>query len=99
MTSLFSLLYHPEVRERDIPLIDARLARRIADATFNRLTTAPERYGTPLKRNLKGYWKLRVGDQRIVFRIVGREVWIYAILNRKVVYDQVRRRLGWPLPR
>ena len=32
--------------------------------------------------NVKGYWKLRVGDYRVVFRIVKNEVWIFGIMHR-----------------
>ncbi len=34
---------------------------------------------------LKGYWKLRVGDYRVVFKVSGQEVWILGIINRKEV--------------
>jgi hypothetical protein len=30
---------------------------------------APQEYGTPLRKTLKGYWKLRVGDYRVVYKI------------------------------
>ena len=38
---------------------------------------------------LKGYWKLRVGDYRVVFRVVEKEVWVFGIINRKDVYDRI----------
>lgn len=57
--------------------------------------TSPERYGAPLRGSLKGYWKLRVGDYRVVFKVVGTEVWVLTILHRKEVYEAVTTRLGW----
>jgi hypothetical protein len=30
---------------------------------------------------IKGYWKLRVGDYRVVFEIVKNEVWIFASIG------------------
>lgn len=89
----YILVYHPDVRTHDIPAINRNLRDRIARAIEDRLCTEPERYGAPLKRTLKGYWKLRVGDYRVVFKIVKREVWIYGIIHRREVYARIEKRL------
>ena len=60
----FELRYHPDVKSIDIPLLDAKLRTRIKNAIERRLTTAPHLYGEPLRKTLRGYWKLRVGDYR-----------------------------------
>lgn len=52
---------------------------------------APEEYGAPLRKTLKGYWKLRVGDYRVVFKVKGNKIIILAILHRKDVYDVVSK--------
>ena len=88
----FELKYHPDVRAVDIPLIDSKLRRRIKKAIETRLITAPHQYGEPLRKTLKGYWKLRVGDYRVVFKIVVTEVWILGIIHRKNVYERVKKR-------
>jgi mRNA interferase RelE/StbE len=49
-------------------------------------------YGEPLRKTLKGYWKLRVGDCRVVYKIVKNEIWILGITHRKKVYDEVDKR-------
>ncbi len=92
----YTLLYHPEVVEEDLPPIPLNVQRRIARALEARLSVAPERYGEPLRGTLKGYWKLRVGDYRVVYKIVGGEVWIFGILHRKEVYQDVIRRIDPP---
>ena len=89
----FKLFYHPDVRKIDIPKLDRRMQERIKRAIKSRLATAPHQYGEPLKRTLKGYWKLRVGDYRVVFKLSGTEVWIFGIIHRKEIYDQVKHRL------
>jgi len=66
----YHLTYHPEVRTKDVPSINQNLRDRISRAIETRLTTEPQRYGEPLRRTLKGYWKLRVGDYRVVFKVV-----------------------------
>jgi len=89
----FDLRYHPDVKSIDIPLLDAKLRNRIKNAIERRLTTAPHLYSEPLRKTLRGYWKLRVGDYRVVFKIVAEEVWILGIIHRKKVYDAIKKRL------
>lgn len=88
----FTLRYHPSVREEDLPLIDTHAKARIRKAIEERLHTAPHEYGLPLRKTLKGYWKLRVGDYRVVFKIVGNEVLIFGIRHRKDVYQSIGAR-------
>jgi len=90
---IFKLLYHPDVKTVDIPLLDSKIKNRIKKAIETRLTTAPHQYGEPLRKTLRGYWKLRVGDYRVVFRIAKNEVWILGILHRKDVYEKIRKRV------
>jgi mRNA interferase RelE/StbE len=80
------------VKSVDIPLLDERLRARIKNAIESRLTTAPHLYGEPLRKTLRGYWKLRVGDYRVVFKIVGEEVWSLGIIHRKKVYEEIKKR-------
>ena len=57
-----------------------------------RLITAPDQYGEPLRKTLKGYWKLRVGDYRIVYKVVKNEIRVLGIIHRKKVYEAVEKR-------
>lgn len=90
----FALVYHPDVKTKDIPTLNRDTSRRIQRAIETRLTTEPQRYGEPLRRTLKGYWKLRVGDYRVVFKVVKHEVWIFGIMNRRDVYQRIEKRLA-----
>ena len=89
----FALVYHPDVRKKDIPALSRNLRERIAHGIETRLTTQPERYGEPLRGTLKGYWKLRIGDYRVVFKVVRNEIWIFGIIHRRAVYERIVRRL------
>jgi mRNA interferase RelE/StbE len=89
----FELRYHPDVKSNDIPLLDAKMRIRIKNAIETRLSTAPHQYGEPLRKTLHGYWKLRVGDYRVVFKIADNEVRILGIIHRKKVYDAIEKRL------
>ncbi len=89
----FSIRYHSDVRDIDLKRLDARTKQRIRRAIETRLMIAPQEYGQPLRRTLKGYWKLRVGDYRVVFKIAGRELLVLGICHRKEVYSRIETRI------
>lgn len=89
----FTVKYHPDVREVDLPRINVKMRERIRRAIESRLMTAPQEYGLPLRKSLGGYWKLRVGDYRIVFKVEGEIVYVLAIRHRKKIYDEVQSRV------
>ena len=88
----FEILYHPIVVKEDIPRLGNLWREKVQDAIEEKLTTHPEAYGKSLRRSLKGYRKLRVGDYRVVFRIESSKVLILAISHRFVVYREMRKR-------
>lgn len=89
----FTVTYHPDVRSIDLPGINARMRERIRGAIESRLVKAPQEYGVPLRKNLRGYWKLRVGDYRVVFKIDGEVVYVLGIRHRKNIYEDVPGRI------
>lgn len=90
---MFKLAYHPLVVKDDIPRLSGEWKQKIQVAIEQRLGTNPDFYGKPLRRSLKGYRKLRVGDYRVVFRIEKTTVKILIIQHRSVVYAQVHKRV------
>lgn len=88
----YRLIYHIDVKNTDLPKIDNKNKAMIKRAIKERLATQPEKYGSPLQRTLKGYWKLRVGDYRVIFKISGYDIFILGIMNRKSVYSQINKR-------
>lgn len=93
----FATLFHPEF-PNDLRRLPANVRERILTAVEKRLGQAPDRYGQRLRQSLHGYWKLRVGDHRVVYEIVGCEVRVYGVLHRRDVYTAIDRRTtrGWP---
>ena len=89
----FEIRYHQAVKDVDLPLVDAKTQKRIRSAIETRLMTAPHRYGEPLRKTLKGYWKLRVGDYRIVFKIMDQMIYILGIIHRKKAYEKIGKRV------
>ena len=93
----YETLFHPEFPD-DIRRFPANVRERILSAVETRLGKAPDQYGQRLRQSLQGYWKLRVGDYRVVYAIVGREVRVYGVMHRRDVYAEIPRRTtrGWP---
>lgn len=87
------VVYHPLVVEQDIPQLPKSRKTVIKRAIEARLTTHPDLYGQPLRRSLKNYRKLRVGDYRVIFKLVGSEVRVLMIAHRSVVYSKVAKRV------
>lgn len=89
----YTVLYHHAVKTEDLPAIDTKNKDRIRNAIETRLMNEPQRYGAPLRKNLKGFWKLRVGDYRVVFKVIKDEVRVLGIMHRKEVYERIRKRM------
>lgn len=83
----YTLHYHHAIAEKDLLSIDQKMKKRIEKAIGSRLLIDPLHYGAPLHGSLKGYRKLRVGDYRVIYEIVGTEIRIYTIGHRKDVYE------------
>jgi mRNA interferase RelE/StbE len=84
---VYVIRYHHLVKQEDLPKPDSTIKARIRKAIETRLMLAPEEYGEPLRKTLKGYWKLRVGDYRVVFKVEGKEITILGIRHLRDVYE------------
>lgn len=84
----FSIYYHPVVVEKEIPRLERSLGIRIKKAIELKLASQPTAHSKPLQGSLKGLRSLRVGDWRVIFEIMGKEIWILTIGHRREVYEQ-----------
>jgi mRNA interferase RelE/StbE len=80
----YNISYKKSV-QKDLAALDTREARRILDRLEKELRHHPETYPT-LKGDYAGLRKLRVGDYRVIYTILGDEVLVLRIGNRKDVY-------------
>ena len=85
----FKIAYHEAVVGEDIPKLSKTDRSRIKKAIEGKLAGSPETFGKPLRRSLKGYRKLRVGDYRVIFRIEDATVKIFCIAHRSAVYRKI----------
>lgn len=88
MNPAFEIIYHPDVAAKDLPKIASDIKSRIKKSIEEKLRSAPQEFGAPLRRTLKGYWKLRVGDYRVIYKIEGRTVIVFRIGHRREVYEK-----------
>lgn len=89
--------FHPLVRDQDLPDLDQAARTRILKAVRGKLAVDPEAYGERLRSELHGYWKLRVGEYRVIYEIRKN---IVTVLVLKIgyrrddeVYQQMAKRL------
>ena len=82
----YRLVYHHDVKTKDLQNISSEMRERIKKAIEFRLLIAPNSYGLPLRKTLKGYWKMRIGDYRVIYKVKDDLILIYCICHRKIVY-------------
>jgi mRNA interferase RelE/StbE len=90
---MYNILYGDEVVNEDLPNILEPWQSEIRKAIELKLMTRPEVYSRPLRRSLKGYRKLKVGDYRIILRIEDKVVKVFVIQHRSIVYETAPKRL------
>ncbi len=90
----FTVRYYPDVLSDDIPALSLSIRERIRKAIAAKLVSAPQNYGEPLRKTLKGFWKLRVADYRIVFKIRDDVVQVIGIGHRKDIYGKMVGRIN-----
>lgn len=89
----YEIVYSDIVVREDIPRLGTTDRRRVESIIRLKLTTAPDRFGKPLRRPHAGYWTLRVGNYRIIYSFSRNTVRIIVILFRDRVYEELTRRI------
>ncbi|MCD5383908.1 type II toxin-antitoxin system RelE/ParE family toxin [candidate division WOR-3 bacterium] len=84
--SEYRILYKSGV-EKDIKQIEIRERKRIIQKIEAVLSQNPYK-GKQLKGEYKGFWRIRVGDHRVVYRIIQKDVVIVAVGHRKEIYKR-----------
>jgi mRNA interferase RelE/StbE len=69
-----------DAAKKDLRKLGKAVAEEVLRHIKKKLETDPASYGDPLSGDLAGYYKLRVGDHRIVYKIVDDgTVWILVL--------------------
>ena len=73
------IVFHKEVLRADLPALDSSAKKQILKTIEKKLTLDPHGYGEPLRRELFGYWKLKVGAYRVLYKIIKETVIVYIL--------------------
>lgn len=76
---MWTVLIHPLVVSEDLKRFDPPVQRQLVRTLRKRLSADPKAYGEPMRGELAGLWKLRVGDYRVVYRIVEKRIEILVL--------------------
>ena len=84
---MWKVVYKRSV-QKDLKKIPKKIKSLIKKTIEEKLKVNPVRFGTPLKQNLKGLKKLRVGNYRIIYSIEKETVIVVVIKigQRKGIY-------------
>ena len=78
------------IAEKQLRKLDRQTQKRILDYLDERIEGCknPRHFGESLKANLSGFWRYRVGDYRVICKILDQEiiVLVLEIGHRRAVY-------------
>jgi mRNA interferase RelE/StbE len=76
---------------KELKKLDKKIGQKILDYMQERIATNqnPRRFGKPLSYDQHGLWRYRVGDYRIICRILDDELLVVALRigHRKNIYN------------
>lgn len=95
---MFEVLIDELVFKKDFKKIDKTDQLKIIKTIRKKLTSKPQEFGKPLKGELKGFWKLRIGEYRVIYEIEKDKIIVYVIMvgyrRDKEAYKKAIMRLG-----
>lgn len=90
---MWNVKIHRLVLDEDFRRIPKKDQSVILKTVYKKLGTAPQEYGAPLRHELKGYWKLKISNYRVVYTIEDDKVQVIVvkvgIRRDKEVYKQM----------
>ena len=83
------VIEYTESAYKEIQSLDGKIKKIIKKTIEEKLMTDPLRFGLPLRRNLSGLFKIRVGNYRIIYQIKKSEVivLVIAVGHRRQIYE------------
>jgi mRNA interferase RelE/StbE len=94
MEIMYSIIYHEKVIKDDISTLNGSWKKKIKNTLESKLLLDPLLYGKPLRRDLHGCYKLRIGDYRVIYFLKKNIVHVVAIGHRREIYGiEFKKRL------
>lgn len=66
---MWQIKIHRFVIEEDFKKINEYDRSIILKTIYKKLSIAPEKYGSPLRSELKDFWKLKISHYRVIYKI------------------------------
>ena len=76
---MWQIKIHQLVLEADFKTISPAQQKIILKAIEKKLSLDPQNYGKPLRGEFSGYWRLRVEDYRVIYRVVKEEILVLVV--------------------
>ena len=85
---MYKVFYLDSV-EKDFEKLDKPAIKRILNKIENHLAKDPKGLGKMLTGQFKDFWRYRVGDYRVIYKVAEREILIIVarVGHRKNIYD------------
>jgi len=90
---MWQVKIHPLVVTEDFRALPPSQQKIILAAIRKKLSLDPESYGRPLVGEFKGYWRLRVGQYRVVYKIFKDQILVLVIKIGIRTDDRIYREL------
>jgi mRNA interferase RelE/StbE len=95
---MYEISYHKLVLKEDLKKLNRDDQNKILKAIQKKLSRKPDVFGKALRDKLKGYFRIRVGHFRVIYRIHEKKVEVF-VLNigmrrNSEVYIEAAKRLG-----
>ncbi len=95
---MWTIKIHTLVVEEDFKRINKKDRAFIFKTIYKKLSIAPRKYGEPLRKSLKGYWKLKISHYRVIYRIEKETIKVLVLkvgMRRDAeVYKEMLRRVN-----
>lgn len=76
---MWQIKIHHLVLEADFKNIPSSQQKIILKAIQKKLSVDPQNYGRPLRGKFLGYWRLRVEDYRVIYRIINEQIIVLVV--------------------
>lgn len=91
---MYILRFHKNIN-KDYKKIGHPYSVRIREHIMIKLSSRPLAYGEALQGQLKGFFRLRSGNYRVIYTILeNNEVYVVMIAHRRAIYEDILKRLG-----
>jgi len=88
MEEVYAIVVASKVDTEDLPCIGKADRLYILTAIRRKLSLSPDLFGKPLRNPLAGFWDLRVGDYRVIYKIRRHTVVILLVMHRSRGYEK-----------